>query len=292
MASPIRVLFVLLAVLSACGRERRAPSVRPAAKAGPRVSMAALHATGGTPPGWTFTPPPGDPVAGHRTFVDLGCPVCHTVGDQAATSPGPELTGMGGHHPPEYFAEAILNPDAVIVDGPGYVGADGRSIMPSYPDMTMGELADVVAYLQSLGGPHPPMGRVTALPAFALAGGAAPGPLPPPPGDTRAYLTMNYNIRDGQLDAFAAWLRDKGFPGFLAFPGLERVDTWVDRTRMPSLTTMLVFRSQADRERFDRDPAMGRLGLEFDSFVGSHDHRWLDDGPPLFRAPSLSSPTS
>src|SRR5262249_40289113 len=130
------LLPLALALLVACNRAKGAPCVRPAAKAGPRVSMAALHATGGVPPGWTFTPPPGDPIAGRTVFVEFGCPTCHTVGGEAATASGPELTGMGSHHPPEYFAEAILNPDAVIVDGPGYIGPDGRSTMPSYPDIT------------------------------------------------------------------------------------------------------------------------------------------------------------
>jgi hypothetical protein len=34
---------------------------------------------------------------------------------------------MGDHHPPAYVAEAILDPNAVLVDGPGYVGEDGFS---------------------------------------------------------------------------------------------------------------------------------------------------------------------
>ena len=58
---------------------------------------------------------------------------------------GPELTGMGGHHPVEYFAESILNPNAIIVTGPGYTDADGMSIMPDYRDtMTVAEFIDLV----------------------------------------------------------------------------------------------------------------------------------------------------
>jgi uncharacterized protein involved in high-affinity Fe2+ transport len=60
---------------------------------------------------------------------------------------------MGGHHPAEYFAESILNPNAVIVDGPGHTGPDGRTIMPDYRDsLTLAETVDLVAYLRSLGG--------------------------------------------------------------------------------------------------------------------------------------------
>jgi hypothetical protein len=63
------------------------------------------------------------------------------------------MTGMGSHHPAEYFAESIANPNRVIVDGDGYVGGDGLSKMPSYADtMTVKQLVDLVAYLRSLKG--------------------------------------------------------------------------------------------------------------------------------------------
>src|SRR3954452_13817221 len=89
---------------------RTSASVRPHAAAGVRVSMAALHQEGGVPLGWQPTLAPGDPAAGRRAFVDLGCGSCHRVGGDAAAAssvaqPGPELTGMGSHHPAAYFAE-------------------------------------------------------------------------------------------------------------------------------------------------------------------------------------------
>jgi len=125
-----------------------------------RISMEALHAAGGVPPGWRFTLPSGDAAAGRQAFVDFKCYACHTVkGEQFPLAPGqsatagPELTGMGGHHPAEYLAESIVNPSAVLVDGPGYIGGDGRSIMPSSPDMTVGQLVNLVAYLRSLSAP-------------------------------------------------------------------------------------------------------------------------------------------
>jgi hypothetical protein len=44
-----------------------------------------------------------------------------------------------------------LNPNRVIVLGPGHTGADGLSKTPSYADtMTLEQLTDVVAYLKSL----------------------------------------------------------------------------------------------------------------------------------------------
>src|SRR5207249_752462 len=49
------------------------------------------------------------------------------------TGPGPELTGMGSHHPAEYFLESILTPDAVLVDGPEYVGPDEHLVLRRPP---------------------------------------------------------------------------------------------------------------------------------------------------------------
>ena len=125
-----------------------------------RTTMKALHAQGGVPKGWKFLVPPGDPARGREAFVAMECFACHAVGGEdfpktskRAQEPGPELTGMGEHHPAEYFAESILNPNRVIVEGPGYTGTDGLSKMPDYSDvMTVRQLVDVVAYLRSLKG--------------------------------------------------------------------------------------------------------------------------------------------
>jgi Cytochrome c/Fe2+ transport protein len=133
------------------------PRNHPAAPS--RVAMDALHRHGGVPPGWRFTLPPGDAKAGREVFAKLECYKCHAVkGAGFPEAPaqsdevGPELTAMGGHHPAEYFAESILNPNAVILEGPGYSGPDGLSIMPDYREsLTVSELIDLVAFLKSLG---------------------------------------------------------------------------------------------------------------------------------------------
>jgi hypothetical protein len=121
--------------------------------------MEALHAAGGVPPGWRFALPAGDPAAGRQAFVDLKCYACHAIqGEQFPLKPGeaatagPDLTGMGRRHPTEYLVESILNPSAVLIEGPGYIGGDGRSIMPASPDMTAAQLTDLVAYLKAAGG--------------------------------------------------------------------------------------------------------------------------------------------
>jgi putative copper export protein/mono/diheme cytochrome c family protein len=118
-----------------------------------RTTIAGLHASGGVPRGWLFTPPPGNEARGRRVFVQHHCYACHAVAGEefpAPTAPGPELTGMRGHHPAGYLIESILNPNAVIVEGPGYTKRDGRSTMPDYPQLTLADLIDLVAYLRGL----------------------------------------------------------------------------------------------------------------------------------------------
>jgi len=125
-----------------------------------KLTMEELHRAGGVPRGWRFMLPSGDATKGKQVFADLECYKCHTVkgeGFPAASGEagkvGPELTGMGGHHPAEYLAEAILAPNHVIVLGPGYTGPDGLSIMPSFADsLSVTQWLDLVAYLKSLTG--------------------------------------------------------------------------------------------------------------------------------------------
>jgi mono/diheme cytochrome c family protein len=125
-----------------------------------KITTEELHRLGGVPPGWQFRFPDGDRTAGRAVFAKLECYQCHTIQGEpfpqtsmAAGNIGPELTGMGSHHPVEYFAESILNPNAVIITGTGYTDAEGLSIMPDYRDtMTVAEFIDLLAYLQSLKG--------------------------------------------------------------------------------------------------------------------------------------------
>ena len=129
-----------------------------------KVTMEELHRSGGVPPGWKFALPSGDAAKGRQVFADLECYKCHAIQGQSfpatggdAKNVGPALTGMGGQHPSEYFAESILAPNAVILDGPGYTGPDGKSIMPSFADsLSVTQLVDLVAFLKSLtaGGHH------------------------------------------------------------------------------------------------------------------------------------------
>ena len=146
------------------GHGAMAPAAAAPGTAAPRkVTMEELHRQGGVPRGWKFALPAGDPVKGRQLFADLECYKCHAIqgesfppGGGDARNVGPDLTGMGGMHPAEYFAESILSPNAVILDGPGYSGQDGTSIMPSYADsLSVTQLVDLVAFLKGLtGGGH------------------------------------------------------------------------------------------------------------------------------------------
>jgi putative copper resistance protein D len=121
-----------------------------------RITMQELHASGGVPKGWMFTPPPGDAAKGREVFAWLECYTCHAVAGEKFPRPskvGPALSDVGHHHPAGYLLESVINPNAVIVEAPGYTGPDGRSIMPDYRDsLSTRELIDLIAYLKSLGG--------------------------------------------------------------------------------------------------------------------------------------------
>jgi mono/diheme cytochrome c family protein len=266
-------------------------SVRPRVP-GVRITMDALHGMGGVPPGWKLTPPVGNLQAGRRAFVDFGCASCHRVEGESfsvkesAGNVGPELTGMGAHHPPAYFAEAIMNPDAVLIEGPGYIGPDGHSVMPDYPDMTVRQLGDLVAYLSSLtkGGLH--AGHVMSAPTRI-----APPERPAPPSDeAKAFFYQTYDVKPGQLTAFETWWKTDGAKRFLGYPGLVSVDTYVDFVRPERrYTSVFGFRDEGALARFMQDPATEAMGLAFDAFIGDHGHD-MQSWSPMFRVASLSAP--
>lgn len=125
-------------------------------------AIAPPHGDHGTPKGWKLTWPKGDPAKGREAFAKLECYSCHEVKGEKFPTPteegkvGPELSAMGPLHDPDYFAEALINPSAVIEQGKGFQASDGSSKMPSFNDsMTVQELIDLVAFLRSL---KPPTG--------------------------------------------------------------------------------------------------------------------------------------
>lgn len=144
------ILLILGAHVSGQAEQPRAPATR-----APHAEPPGRHH--GTPPGWKFAWPKGDAAKGRDVFAKLECYSCHEVkgerfpGPSQPGSVGPELSAMGPLHEPEYFAESVLNPSAVIEKGKGYQAPDRSSKMPSFNDvMTVQELIDLVAYLRSL----------------------------------------------------------------------------------------------------------------------------------------------
>ena len=104
------------------------------------------------PKDWRFTMPKGNPTKGKAVFEKFECYYCHEVRGEnfpPPTETAPELSQMGPIHPVEFFAESIINPNAVVPKT--YREADGRSPMTNFAEkMTVQELIDVSAYVASL----------------------------------------------------------------------------------------------------------------------------------------------
>jgi len=93
-----------------------------------------------------------DPARGQQLMTDLGCISCHrTPGTEPVLELGPDLTHAGSIHRPEYLLEAIADPDAVLVPGPGYFDPQTKtSVMPSFGEgLSKKDLHDMVEYLRS-----------------------------------------------------------------------------------------------------------------------------------------------
>ena len=124
-------------------------------------------------------------AAGEKLFQDLACITCHRADSEGR---GPRLEGVFGHPvslasgervmaDEAYIRESIVNPAAKVVAG-------FQPVMPTYQGLVSEEsLMQLVAYIQSLGGP------VTAGPGTALASPApataSPAATPRPRGQGR-----------------------------------------------------------------------------------------------------------
>ena len=162
-AGVVSLVLVAAALLSV--GPLSAPAEQPSKPARPQPAPPAIappHGDHRTPTSWKFSWPKGDPAKGREVFAKLECYSCHEVKVENFPAPteqgkvGPELSAMGPLHDPDYFAEALINPSAVIEQGKGFQAPDGSSKMPSFNDsMTAQELIDLVAFLRNL---KPPTG--------------------------------------------------------------------------------------------------------------------------------------
>lgn len=122
----------------------------------------------------------GDPTRG-KQMVESICVSCHRIGDKAFSpiDVAPELTNVGVYSSYSYLRDSVVNPSAVLVPnlnknrhqdrskprdengaypsaGQGtFAVVDGSgkatSIMPAFATMPPAQVADVVAYLKTLG---------------------------------------------------------------------------------------------------------------------------------------------
>lgn len=101
---------------------------------------------------------------------------------------------MGSMHPVEFFAESIMNPNAVVPKT--YQEADGKSPMTNFTEkMTVKELIDVSAYIASLR----PMGAPKTVSAQAQVVALVPesGEIVLTHGEIQGFMdamTMGYKV--------------------------------------------------------------------------------------------------
>jgi mono/diheme cytochrome c family protein len=155
----LAVLSFMVGILMLSNLAQPASSQRQSGQASSTSSGG--HGDHHTAEGWQFAWPQGDAVKGREVFVKLECYSCHEVKGEQFPAPGgvvgPELSVMGPLHDAQYFAEAIINPNAVIEKGKGYEAGDGTSKMPSFNELvTVQEVIDLVAYLKTLKPPVEP----------------------------------------------------------------------------------------------------------------------------------------
>jgi len=149
------------------------------------------------PQGWRFAIPKGDPTKGKAVFDKFECYYCHEVRGEQFPSPAedaPELSQMGAMHPVEFFAESIMNPNAVVPKA--YRQSDGKSPMTDFTDkMTVRELIDVSAYIASLRPKGAP--RTVTARGKVLALVPERGEIVLTHGDIKGFmeaLTMGYKV--------------------------------------------------------------------------------------------------
>lgn len=142
-SSLLLVAVAVAAIAVACGGGSNEPAATSISR-----STATQTATATTvPPTQTATPSGliGDVARGERLFTSEACSACHSTGDNSIVGPG--LKGVsfraserGGD---AYVIESIKDPSAVIVKG-------FNPVMPNFSRLDDQEVADLVAYLNTL----------------------------------------------------------------------------------------------------------------------------------------------
>jgi len=160
----IRQLVAFLKYASAMHTEGWPPKPRvdglSFAQATPLPVVQLPSAPGGQPVAAAQAAVPVSPAAhGAQLAQDSGCTACHSRGADRLVGPGwgglygsTETLDDGSRARVDdaYLTESILEPDAKVVKG------FMPHVMPGYAGMLdAGQVADIVAYIRSLGGEHP-----------------------------------------------------------------------------------------------------------------------------------------
>jgi sulfur-oxidizing protein SoxX len=120
-------------------------------------TLAACNSGRHSPAGFRL-PENGSIERGKTAFVALGCSGCHEVSGVDLPQPTarpPVMVALGGERtqemPDGYLVTSIIYPDYRLAAYPKeLITVNGKSRMPDYTDkMTVRQLADVVAFLQS-----------------------------------------------------------------------------------------------------------------------------------------------
>ncbi|MBS1967228.1 MAG: cytochrome c [Chloroflexi bacterium SZAS-1] len=117
------------------------------------ILLAACGGAGGQPAAPTVMPtaaPTGDPARGEQIFTTSDCKACHMVTDQKLVGPGLKgvMDGKGQYGDKLPNGKPLNDKNTAEWIKVGGVGKLGQ--MPSHPDMTPEQLADLVAYLHTL----------------------------------------------------------------------------------------------------------------------------------------------
>ncbi|GAB3267726.1 c-type cytochrome [Larkinella harenae] len=115
-----------------------------------------------------------DPEKGKELFSTL-CQQCHAVTDEKVIGPG--LKGITSRRDEAWLIKWIKNPQAVISSGDAYAVALYNKyqplVMQSFPDLSDGDIKNILAYVESAGKPTPSQGDGQAAGGQQVAAAAA-----------------------------------------------------------------------------------------------------------------------
>jgi hypothetical protein len=139
--------------------------------------------------------------------------------------------------------------------------------MPSYPDLTLVQLVDLVAYLSSPTGASGSFKR-------GMAANPVPQRPPAPATPARMFFVQAYEVKPGQLVPFQTWFATEAMAALRATDGFLGVESHVDNTRPGAgIVTVMSFRDEQALSAFLNGPTGAKIKERFDEFIGPHGHQ-------------------